>query len=340
MSTEGATIEAGEIALADDQSVWIQFTTPYAIPLEIEAVIKSGSTSVFVVDVYTNFEDNIEDIVHVAGSSDVSQPVTFTSTRNTSYAIRLASSEDVDFALYIRSTGLFDSYVSDYTYTTYPFSLANAPLRFGGDNLDAGAQGNEPSLGGYDDNTVWVKLASDSEGPGILIVDTIGSDFDTVLQIFEDTGDVSTYLQIGENDDLNPASEEEQGSLQSRLSLSINNDTNFAVRVMGYDALETGNIVLNVDFKPSDPATALAALRESFSFRTSYSTIFGTNIYLTWEAFGAYGYRVQFTSNLSSWTTIEDVFPLEDHSFAYSYDFSLPGAGPHYVRVEFLEGPF
>jgi|TARA_B110000438_G_scaffold281456_1_gene307637 hypothetical protein len=332
MSTAGATIEAGEIALADDQSVWIQFTTPYAIPLELETIITSGTSSVFVVEVYTNFQNAIEDIVQVTGNSDISQPLNFTSTRNTSYAIRFASSEDVDFNLYIRPTGIFDSYVSDNTYETYTFNLTNAPLRFGGDNFDAGAEGNEPSLDGFDDNTVWAKLGYYNDEPGVLIIDTFGSDFDTVLHVFEGIGAPSTLNLLALNDDLT-------GSTLSRVTLSITPNTQVSVRVTGFGPAATGNVVLNADFKPAGQDTALAALKDSLDLDVCFSQVLGTNIELPWVAFGEYAYRVQFSSTTSSWVTIEDVVPSEAYDPAYTYAFSLPGAGPHYVRVEFLGEP-
>ena len=103
--------------------------------------------------------------------------------------------------------------------------------RVTGSNVNAFTESGEPGLGS---KSVWWGMRGVS---GRLTVDTIGSDFDTVLGVY--TGpqnQVSSLRLVAENDDTN--------GQQSRVDLDVTEGTPYWFRVAGYNG-QTGTIVLN-----------------------------------------------------------------------------------------------
>jgi hypothetical protein len=110
----------------------------------------------------------------------------------------------------------------------------------GGTNVDATAQNNEPDHA--PDNTagasVWWEFTPPANG--FLMVDTVGSDFDTVMAVYTG-GSLNNLTQQASNDDFT------NDHLQSRVALPVTSGETYSIAVDGYfDILnETGNITLN-----------------------------------------------------------------------------------------------
>ncbi|MFM8418502.1 MAG: immunoglobulin domain-containing protein, partial [Verrucomicrobiota bacterium] len=139
-------------------------------------------------------------------------------------------------------------------YTTFDLSLPNvrggdrfvdagmlpsvARVRAEGSNASATAEAGEPSASGPTSNiwnTVWWKWTAPASGE--VSIDTVGSNFDTVLWIYAG-GVLGNVAQIGVDDDGATAK-------TSRVTFVAQAGVEYAIRVDGYHG-ETGSIVLNI----------------------------------------------------------------------------------------------
>ena len=108
----------------------------------------------------------------------------------------------------------------------------NLSGRVTGSNVNASTESGESVLGS---KSVWWSWTAPVTGR--LTVDTIGSDFDTVLGVYTGSrGRFSSLQSLAENDDTN--------GLQSRVDLDVTEGTPYWFRVAGYDG-DSGSIVLN-----------------------------------------------------------------------------------------------
>ncbi|MDB9541500.1 LVIVD repeat-containing protein, partial [Anabaenopsis arnoldii] len=106
-----------------------------------------------------------------------------------------------------------------------------------GSNVGFTGEIGEPAQQGVINSAWWSWTAPATANR--VIIDTIGSDFDTVLSVF--TGDtVDGLTLVAQNDDLGVNYSE-----QSRVSFNITPGTTYYLAVDGYGS-ETGNITLNV----------------------------------------------------------------------------------------------
>jgi hypothetical protein len=106
-----------------------------------------------------------------------------------------------------------------------------------GSNIGFTGEVGEPAQQGVI-NSAWWSWTAPATATQVSI-NTIGSDFDTVLSVFtDDTVDGLTL--VAQNDDLG-----EDNSKQSRVSFNITPETTYYLAVDGYGS-ETGNITLNV----------------------------------------------------------------------------------------------
>ncbi|MDH6099509.1 pre-peptidase C-terminal domain-containing protein [Anabaenopsis sp. FSS-46] len=106
-----------------------------------------------------------------------------------------------------------------------------------GSNIGFTGEVGEPAQQGVINSAWWSWTAPATANR--VIIDTIGSDFDTVLSVF--TGNtVDGLTLVAQNDDLG-----EDNSKQSRVSFNITPGTTYYLAVDGYGN-ETGNITLNV----------------------------------------------------------------------------------------------
>ncbi|MCH8929805.1 MAG: PPC domain-containing protein, partial [Proteobacteria bacterium] len=114
--------------------------------------------------------------------------------------------------------------------------IISPPLPFFGEQSTVGSteETGEPSLCGAMGSTVWFRFTPDESET--LIIDTVGSDFDTVLAAFTGSA-VDALSPVACNDDT--------GGLQSQISFPVTAGTTYHVQAGGFNG-QTGDLVLNV----------------------------------------------------------------------------------------------
>ena len=134
---------------------------------------------------------------------------------------------------------------------------ATLPSDYGsadGSNTNAITEPGEPAHAGYGPfHSVWwdwkspgssmFSMKSKTSGGDVLLVDTHGSDFDTVLAVY--TGSViSNLTEIAANDDAGP------GTNTSEVIFAFLPDETYHIAVAGKTESDVGNIVLNYEIIP------------------------------------------------------------------------------------------
>ena len=121
-----------------------------------------------------------------------------------------------------------------------------------GSNSDATTESGEPQHAGNGGpyHSVWWNWAEStsaltlkSAAGDMLLVDTYGSDFDTVLAVYTGSA-VNNLTQIAANDNA------EAGVETSELSFQFNSGVTYHIAVDGKTATDTGNVVLNYAIIP------------------------------------------------------------------------------------------
>jgi hypothetical protein len=108
-----------------------------------------------------------------------------------------------------------------------------------GDNFDATRQSGEPvhfSVGSLPGQSVWFKWKSPVTDT--VVVDTIGSDYDTILAAYRGTR-LNQLSRIASDDDSGP------GDLSSRVTFDARRGVTYRIAVDSYGAAE-GNHLLNI----------------------------------------------------------------------------------------------
>ena len=119
-----------------------------------------------------------------------------------------------------------------------PILIDGIPASETGSNLDATLEAGEPvpeDWAGYAQASVWFSWTASFSGP--LRIDTLGSDFDTMLAVWTGAALDSLSL-IAHNDDFN--------SYLSRLTLWVDDGVTYQIAVYGWDT-SSGTVVLNLD---------------------------------------------------------------------------------------------
>ncbi len=134
-----------------------------------------------------------------------------------------------------------------------------------GCNMGASTEPGESAVASTPASLWWTWVAQ-SSGP--VQIDTIGSDFDTVLEVY--TGDsFSTLIRVGSNDDGG-------GNSTSALALNATASTWYRVRVSGFGGGSPrgseGRCRLNIAPLPAPPANDSFANATSLGSSVSYST--------------------------------------------------------------------
>jgi hypothetical protein len=121
-------------------------------------------------------------------------------------------------------------------------------------NTNAVTEPGEPAHAGYGPfHSVWwdwkspgssmFSMKSKTSGGDVLLVDTHGSDFDTVLAVY--TGSViSNLTEIASNDDAGP------GTNTSEVIFTFLPDETYHIVVAGKTATDVGNVVLHYEIIP------------------------------------------------------------------------------------------
>jgi hypothetical protein len=114
-----------------------------------------------------------------------------------------------------------------------------------GTNVDATEEPGEPDHAGNPGGaSVWFEWTAAADG--FLSLDTVGSDFDTLLAVYTGSS-VDALTQLGSNDDFN--------GLQSAINnLPVSTGTVYAIAVDGFSAA-TGQVTLNWSFFDSTDVT-------------------------------------------------------------------------------------
>lgn len=118
------------------------------------------------------------------------------------------------------------------------FQLTGSSATARGTSIDATAEAGEP-INFYGGKSVWWTWTAPADGT--VVIDTVGSDFDTTLAMYLGSG-LGTLTRLTLNDDA--------VGLQSRIALDVRAGTAYHIAVDGY-AQAAGSIVLNLQHTPA-----------------------------------------------------------------------------------------
>ncbi len=247
----GATGEAGEPNHAGSaadldgnlSSVWWQWTATSSGHVEINTF---GSDFDTVLAVYTGSQ--VGDLTEVASNDEANarghSQVTFEAVAGTTYYVAVDGAADatgdvvLNLGTAVPNDNFSDAVVSDGSTVT-------------GSNVGATGEAGEPEHAGSGSPTssVWWRWTAPSDS--FVVLDTLGSDFDTALAVY--TGDaVDVLTLVAENNDIAPASQfPDNPELQSRVGFEAIGGTTYFIAVDGFQNL-TGHIVLNSSVVPTN----------------------------------------------------------------------------------------
>ncbi|MEW5868602.1 MAG: hypothetical protein AB1894_04950, partial [Chloroflexota bacterium] len=136
-----------------------------------------------------------------------------------------------------------------------PFTINATPYTNSQDITQATTASDDPLLPCLGNSqrykTVWYRFTPTATGS--LTVDTIGSNYDTVLAIW--TGSRGSLVNQGCNDD--------DTNLQSRLNISATLGTTYYIEIASFSSSASGTLVLNAGFAPDNPVPTLSNLNPS-----------------------------------------------------------------------------
>jgi hypothetical protein len=267
-----ATKETGEPAHAGNAggaSVWYRWTAPADGPVVVDT---SGSDFDTLLAAYTG--STVSSLVTVASnddaesSGDLTSEVTFTASAGQTYRIAVDGFKgEGDPAvgtvrLHLRGT---EPAPSNDDFASARQLSGSEAFRVGDTNRKATKETGEPAhAGNAGGASVWYRWTAPADGP--VVVDTSGSDFDTVLAAYVG-GSVASLAEVASNDDVS-------GLRTSRLSFDADAGVTYRVAVDGYTGSEdvaTGAIDLHLTQAETGPANdAFAAaipLAGSTAFR-------------------------------------------------------------------------
>ncbi len=242
----GATTEVNETNLENTTStVWWTFVASETTTLEIDT---TGSNFDAVVHIFQGLFQGVpaSDLVLIADNDQPdSDPnvLRFQVFEGQKYGIRvggrLPGIAEGDILLNARLVPppLNDDFVASFNIPSF------FPFTTDGNNFNATTELGEQQLDITEATVWWFVLAPEN---GIIAVDTFGSDFDTILHIYEGFFTGATPA------DLIPVVDNDQaaGTNQSQVSFPAEEGRFYEIRVGGVFA-SRGEIVLNVDFTPN-----------------------------------------------------------------------------------------
>jgi subtilisin family serine protease len=261
----GATAQTGEPNHAGDatarKSVWWRYTPAVSGLVTINTL---GSNFDTVLAIYTG--STVGNLTPVASNDDFSGPqsqAAFQGTAGTSYAIAVAGKDNTSGSISL--TVLPPPPAND--------DFANAITLPGfrtvtGSNAGATSETGEPNHAGVSSarSSVWWRFTPSQSGQ--IVINTFGSDFDTVLGVYRGTS-VSSLTSVASNDNTNGA--------QSRVVFEGTAGTTYSIAVAGRN-FTFGSISLSVLPPPAN---------DNFANRINIpvpSTVTGTNVGASLEA--------------------------------------------------------
>ena len=287
-TTAGATKEAGEPVHGSGgpfSSLWFRLD---ADRTGIVTLSTSGSAFDTVLAVYKGSE--LGKLTKVAANNDAGVGIRtsllqFSMVAGTTYFIAIDGNGGATGAYVLTATGSPLSQAPANDMADFSTNLGNGVSFIrSGSILGATAQSGEPALAGLPaTRSVWFTYTAPANGR--LVVDTVGSDFNSVLGVYSGTAGVFSSLKLlAANDDI------ATGNLQSSVSLPVTSGTTYIIKLDGRK-LSTGSYTLRGTFSaplPSCPAPATASF--------TMTKIAGTTTYrpsVTWSAVtGPVGYPV------------------------------------------------
>ena len=252
-SNVGSSAETGEPAHAGSaavSSVWWEWTAPSSGRVEINT---NGSAIDTRLGVYTGADVAALSLV---GDNDdyydLQSSVAFNAVAGTTYRVAVDGfmGEQGDIVLNVGMLAANDNFANAEV-------LSGVSLSVDGHNLAATTEKYEPNhANGNSVSTVWWTWTPAAEGQ--VVINTFGSDFDTLMAVY--TGSALNGLTlVAQNDD--------SGGLQSQVSFLAQAGTTYHIAVGGF-LQWTGNVQLNLeqDAAPPPPAnTAPVIGDQSFS---------------------------------------------------------------------------
>lgn len=169
-------------------------------------------------------------------------------------------------------------------------SLSGSEGRITGTNIDASGESGEPNHAGVGVPTQSVWYQWQAPEAGTATIDTMGSDFDTVLGVYTGT-QVNALTLVASNDDAG-------GSVQSAVTFSVTNGTVYQIAVDGLGD-RTGQYALNYVFTPPPPANDNFSARRDMGSGAQVTDT-GTNISASGEG-GEPNHADRSTPIASSW---------------------------------------
>ena len=287
-TTAGATKEAGEPAHGSGgpfSSLWFRLD---ADRTGIVTLSTSGSAFDTVLAVYKGSE--LGKLTKVAANNDAGVGIRtsllqFSMVAGTTYYIAIDGNAGATGAYVLTATGSPLSQAPANDMAEFSTNLGNGvSFTRSGSILGATAQSSEPALARLPaTRSVWFTYTAPATGR--LVVDTIGSDFNSVLGFYSGTVGVFSSLKLlAANDDI------ATGNLQSSVSLPVTSGTTYIIKLDGRKS-SSGSYTLRGTFStplPSCPAPATASF--------TMTKIAGTTTYrpsVTWSAVtGPVGYPV------------------------------------------------
>jgi len=127
-----------------------------------------------------------------------------------------------------------------------PEIISSTPYNNSQDTTGATLTGDDPPIKCIDQqqgyNTVWYRYTPTSNG--VITVDTLGSDYDTVLALW--TGERGTLNRISAN-----CNDDSNGGLQSEVSLGVSSSTTMYIEVAGKTSDDYGTLNLSLVLDPN-----------------------------------------------------------------------------------------
>ena len=287
-TTAGATKESGEPAHGSGgpfSSLWFRID---ADRTGIVTLSTAGSTFDTALALYKGSE--LGKLTKLAANNDAGVGIRtsllqFSMVAGTTYFIAIDGNAGATGAYVLTATGSSLSQAPANDMADFPTSLGSGvSFTQSGSILAATAQSGEPALAGLPaTRSVWFTYRAPANGR--LVVDTVGSNFNSVLGVYSGTiGVFSSLKLLAANDDI------ATGNLQSSISLRVTSGTTYIIRLDGRKS-STGSYNLRGTFSvplPSCPAPATVSF--------TMTKVAGTTTYtpsVSWSAvIGPAGYPV------------------------------------------------
>jgi len=263
----GTTKESGEpnhVGISGGASVWYRWTAPASGSVTMTT---AGSNFDTLLAVYTG--SSVNALTSIASNddaspSDLSSRVTFNAVAGTIYRIAVDGFFGATGSIVLNWNSLpvgpaNNNFVSAQTITGNSGSV-------GGNNANASKEAGEPNHGG-DSGGVSVWYVWQAPGSGTMTINTVGSNFDTLLGVYTGSS-VSNLTTIASNDD-----ESFPSTLTSRVTFNAVVGTTYRLAVDGFNG-GVGNIVLNwsQSVPPSQPTANAATNVTGNSFTSNWSS--------------------------------------------------------------------